>query len=398
MNMTGMNMAGMNLMSMASGTSMNPQSWRMPMGMARAGGWNLMFMGNAFVVETQQAGPRGGDKLYSVNWGMVSAEHRVGRGSVMLQTMLSLEPATVTARRYPLLFQTGETAFGGPIVDGQHPHNFVMGLGVQYARPLGSTILQVYYAPVGDPALGPVAFPHRASAFELPQAPLSHHWQDSTHIATNVITVALKRRKLRLEASGFLGAEPGEQRWRIAWGAPDSYSARFSVFATRDWMFQASAGRLHNPEAHAPGDVIRVTASAHYTRAVAAGDWSTSLIWGRNHSTATQRNLNSWLAETLYPLTRRNILTARAELVAKDELFANIHELEHELEHRAGSTFRIGAFTGGYTREIATLGWMRAALGANASAYSIPPAIKPYYGEHPWGVGIFLRVRLQPQL
>ena len=172
-----MNEAGMYLMNMATGTSMNPLSWPMPMLMPRLGSWNLMLMGEAFLVETQQAAPRGGDKFYSPNTFMLSALHSLAGGSFMFQSMFSLEAATVTNRSYPLLFQTGETAFGRPLVDAQHPHNFFMGLGVQYAHPLGeNTMLQFYYAPVGDPALGPVAYPHRASAQELPQAPLGHHW------------------------------------------------------------------------------------------------------------------------------------------------------------------------------------------------------------------------------
>ena len=158
------------LMDTASGTSRNPLAWPMPMLMERAQGWSLMFMGQAFLVNTQQSGPRGGDKLYSTNWGMASAGHSLGQGAVLLKAMLSLEPATVTDRRYPELFQTGETAYGVPLADAQHPHNFVMELSAQYAHPLGSNaMLHLYYAPVGDPALGPVAYPHRASAAEIPQ-------------------------------------------------------------------------------------------------------------------------------------------------------------------------------------------------------------------------------------
>ena len=186
------NAAGDFLMEQASGTSMNPKSWMMPMIGAKTGAWNWMFMGTAFLVDTQQSGPRGGDKLYSPNWSMIGSEHALGGGSIMFQTMLSIEPATVTDRRYPELFQTGETAFGKPISDGQHPHDLIMALGVQYAHPLGEgTMLQLYFAPVGDPALGPVAFPHRASASEMPQATIGHHWQDSTHIANEVITAGI---------------------------------------------------------------------------------------------------------------------------------------------------------------------------------------------------------------
>ena len=143
-----------------------------------------MFMGQAFLVDTQQTGPRGDDKFYAPNWGMANGHALLWRGGTLaIDLMLSLDPATITNRSYPELFQTGETAYGHTLVDAQHPHNFIMALGFDYAHPRAGSMLQFYYAPVGDPALGPVAFPHRASAFELPQATLSHHWQDSTHIA-----------------------------------------------------------------------------------------------------------------------------------------------------------------------------------------------------------------------
>lgn len=393
-----MNEAGMYLMNMASGTSLNPQSWTMPMFMPRIGSWNLMFMGQAFIVDTQQSGPRGGDKLYSPNTFMLSAEHRLGKGSLMFQSMFSLEPVTVTNRSYPLLFQTGETAFGRSLVDAQHPHNFFMALGVQYARPLGeNTMLQFYYAPVGDPALGPVAFPHRASAAELPEAPLSHHWQDSTHIADNVATIAIRHAWFRFEASGFYGSEPGENRWMIQWASMNSYSGRLSILPSKNWAFQVSAGRLTRPERQAPSDVVRTTASLHYTRPMDSGNaWSTSLIWGRNHDTFTQHNLNSYLAETVYPVGRKNFLTGRIEYVDKDELFADTPGVEERLDRTSGSTFRIGAYTAGYTRDIAIFRHVETGIGANATAYTLPSAIERYYGDRPWAVNVYLRLRLKP--
>jgi len=383
-----MNMAGMLLMNQASGTSMNPLSSPMPMFMPRIGSWNLMLMGQAFVVDTQQTGPRGGDKFFSTNWFMAGAEHRLGRGSLMLQLMISLEPATITNRFYPELFQTGETAYGRPIIDGQHPHNFIMGLGLDYARPLGDNfLLQFYVAPVGDPALGPVAFPHRSSAAELPQAPLGHHWQDSTHIADDVVTVALKRDWFRLEASGFHGAEPGENRWIIQQGAIDSWSTRFSVTPSKDLVAQVSVGRIDHPEALEPGNVVRATASISYSRPLAAGGaWASSLIWGRNHETFTHRNLNSFLAESVLPLRGGNFLTGRFEVVDKDELFAS------------GDVYRIAAFTAGFTHDLPPLlRGVETGVGANLTTYRIPTAITPYYGDHPFGVDIYLRLRLKPR-
>lgn len=398
MNMVDMNAASMDLMNLMSGTSVNPDSWPMPMLMTHFGSWNIMFMGTGFLVDTQQSGPRGGDKLYSTNWLMATAEHRAGEnGAFEVDLMLSLEPATITDRRYPLLFQTGETAYGQPIVDGQHPHNLIMGLGVHYVRELGAnTRLELYVAPVGDPALGPVAYPHRASAAELPQAPISHHWQDSTHISDDVVTAGLAYRKFKLEASGFHGAEPGENRWIIQQGAIDSWSSRLWFFPGKNWAAQISTGRITHPEALQPGDQVRTTASVEYTKPMQGSSWASSVIWGRNHETATGRNLNSYLAESVVAIKRRNFVTGRVELVDKDELFEDEPLVQQTLDILYGSTFRIGAYTIGYTRDIDLFRDVETGVGANFTAYSLPGAIKPYYGDRPIGGNIFIRFRLRP--
>jgi len=398
--MVDMNSASMFLMNESSGTSMNPAAWPMPMLMLHFGKWNTMLMGTAFLVDTQQSGPRGGDKLYSPNWFMASAEHRAGpRGAFEAVLMLSLEPATITDRRYPLLFQTGETAYGAPLVDAQHPHNFIMGLGFHYTHELGEdTILDAYFAPVGDPALGPVAYPHRASAMELPQSTLSHHWQDSSHIVDDVITLGISHNRVKLEASGFHGSEPGENRWIIQYGPINSWSTRLWFFPGKDWAAQVSLGRLAHPEALEPGDQVRTTASLHYTKPMSAGSWSSSLIWGRIHSTATRRDLNSYLAESVLPIRSKNFITGRFELVDKDELFINQPDVEAQLDRLYGSTFRIGAYTIGYTRDVDLFRYVETGIGANFTAYSLPSAIKPYYGDHPVGGNIFIRFRLRSSI
>jgi hypothetical protein len=388
MNMGEMNPAGMFLMNLASGTAANPESWRMPMIMTHAASWNTMFMGTVFLVDTQESGPRGGDKLYSANWFMASAEHSVGKnGAFQTDLMLSLDPATVTNRRYPLLFQTGETAYGLPLEDAQHPHNFIMALGFHYVYQAGAgVVLEAYFAPVGDPALGPVAYPHRVSAMELPQAPISHHLQDSTHIADEVATVGVAYKKVRVEASGFHGAEPGENRWIIEAGPLDSWSARVWLFPTKNWAMQVSAGRIAHPERLESGDQFRTTGSLHYSRSMAGGSWSSSFVWGRTHSTATHRNLNSYLVESVLPVRRKDFLTGRFELVDKDELFAG-----------QPGVYRIAAYTAGYTRDIDWFRWVETGIGANFTAYSLPGAIQPIYGNHPVSGNVFVRFRLKPK-
>jgi hypothetical protein len=393
-----MNAAGMFLMGQSSGTGFNPAAWPMPMLMTRAGSWDLMWMGQAHVAGTHQSGPRGATQAFSANWGMLGAIHRVGRGSVMLRSMLSLDPLTVRGRYYPLLFQTGETAFGRPIEDGQHPHEFVMEVSAHYARALSErSVFNIYYAPVGDAPLGPVAYPHRASAMDMPQATLAHHWQDSTHIANQVLSAGISLGPMRLEAGGFHGAEPDEHRWNIDYGPIDSWAARLSFFPTRRWMGQVSMGRLHNPEAFHDDDVVRMTASAHYVAPRRGGNsWANSFIWARNYKTIERLATHAVVAETTYPVRRRNFLTGRFEWSQRDELFAGDHHLQHELRDETGMrAFNIGAYTAGYIRDFDLFRNVQTGIGGNFTVHTLPDVLKPYYGNRPYGLNLFLRVRLK---
>src|ERR1700719_824229 len=179
----------------SSGTTAQPNSTPAPMLMGMKGQWQFMFHANVFISDLQQSGPRGADRFFSTNWFMGMAQHHAGPGTFTARMMVSLEPATVTGRQYPLLFQQGESAFGLPIVDGQHPHDFFMELPVLYDWKLGEkSLLSFYFAPMGDPAIGPSAYPHRASAAEDPVGPLGHHQEDSTHISSDVVTVGLAHR------------------------------------------------------------------------------------------------------------------------------------------------------------------------------------------------------------
>jgi hypothetical protein len=272
----------------------------------------------------------------------------------MLRSMLSLEPATVTDRRYPLLFQTGETAYGSPLVDAQHPHDFLMELSVQYAHPIGEKgTWNIYYAPVGDPALGPVAFPHRASALELPQAAIGHHWQDSTHIANNVLTGGVTYGKVRLEASGFYGREPNEAPWNIDWGAMNSWSSRLSFFPTKNWTAQLSVGRLKDPESSHPGGVVRTTASVEYVKPAAGKNWwATSFVWGQNYKQEERRRTNAVLAETVVPFWRKNFVTGRKIRVVPTRRVVRVQPRLGERVRRAKGqhAFNVMAYTAGYKR------------------------------------------------
>ena len=213
-----------------SGTAWQPASVPEHEWMWMRGGWELMAHGVIFTDYNQQGGPRGEGKAESVNWAMLMEQHKLGRGTILLRQMFSAESLTSPHPGFPELFQTGETYHGEPLVDHQHPHNVFAELSALYMLPLSEKISwELYGGPSAEPALGPVTYIHRASASELPLAPLSHHLQDSTHTSFGVVTTGFVIERVKLEASAFNGREPNEERWSIQPAALDSWSGRASV-------------------------------------------------------------------------------------------------------------------------------------------------------------------------
>jgi hypothetical protein len=380
-----------------AGTDLEPVSTPSSMLMSVRGNWMLMLHGTAFLNQVQQSGPHGDAKLFSTNWIMPMAQRTFHSGTLSLRAMFSLEPATVTQRRYPELFQQGETAFGMPIVDGQHPHDFLMEIAALYDLSLGEkTLLSFYAAPVGAPAMGPPAYPHRTSASENPLAPLGHHLQDSTHVADDVLTLGLTHRSVRLEASAFHGREPDENRWDFDSGNLDSWSTRLTVSPWRNWSGQYSFAHLGSPEAlHTEDNIDRMTASIAYNRPLANGNWASLLVWGRNSDSPGHLIWNSYLAESTLRFANTNYLWGRLENVDRTNelLLKNTPEPANFQESIIG---RIKALTLGYDREFKFIPHLATAIGGQASFYATPDSLKPIYGSHPVGVLLFVRLRLVP--
>ncbi len=377
-----------------SGTDAEPISTPAPMLMTTRGHWTLMFHANVFVLDEQQSSPRGGDKLFSTNWFMPMAQHKLGRGVFTVRTMLSLEPATVSEERYPLLFEQGETAYGVPIADGQHPHNFFMEIAALYDLKLGArALLSFYAAPVGDPAIGPVAYPHRASAFEDPVAPLGHHQEDSTHISDDVVTMGLTYRVVRIEASGFHGREPGENRWIIQQGSIDSWSIRLTIEPGKNWSGQYSYARIASPEALFPAeDQERMTASILYNRPFHDGNWASTILWGHTRSLEDDAIFDSYLLESTVRFRTRNHAWTRIENAERsNELILGENPLPPGFVEQAIG--RVQAYTLGYDRDVDLLPHLRSAVGAQVTTYGVPDVLRPIYGSHPAGVAVFIRLR-----
>jgi hypothetical protein len=320
-----------------------------------------------------------------------------GPHSVTLRTMISLEPATVTKRRYPLLFQNWETAFGLPIVDGQHPHNLFMEIAGRYDFDVNDkTRLFVYGGPLGEPALGPTAFPHRSSASETPVAMLGHHIQDSTHISYSVITGGISSGPIQLEASTFHGQEPNENRWYIGTGKPDSYSARLSVAPTREVAGQFSIGRINHREPHEPGlDTLRMTASIHHNRTLASGSLASSIIWGRNNDmiNSEERIFNSYALESTLNFKNRNWVWTRIENLDKDRTLL-YGETQEALEVEETPIGRVQAYSFGYERDILRSQlWANIGIGFQFTTYGLTDEMKAVYGNSPKSYIVFLHLR-----
>jgi len=380
----------------AGGTDVAPSSTPSPMLMKDKNGWMLMLHGVAFLNEVQQSGRRGSGKFFSTNWLMPMAQRKLGSGTFTVRAMFSLEPATVTQRRYPELFQQGETAYGRHLIDGQHPHDFVMELAAMYDYKAGEkTLLSLYAAPVGAPALGPMAYPHRESAAENPLAPLGHHLQDSTHITNDVVTLGITHRRVRVEASGFHGREPDEQRWNIDSGRIDSWSARVTVNPAKNWSAQYSIGQLHSPEAlAAEEDVRRMTASVAYNRPFAKGNWASLLAWGRNQSLSDGNIGNGYLLESTLQFMTKNRVWTRIENVDRtNDLLLSGTVTPPGFAERYFA--RVQAYTAGYDREVGNWPHLSVAIGGQFTAYGVDDKLKASYGDHPVAGLVFLRVRLK---
>lgn len=353
--------------------------------------WQLMGHGALFLQYLRESKDRGDDQFGSVNWAMGMARRSVGQGRLSLRAMLSLEPATIGGCGYPDLLASGEICDGAPIVDRQHPHDLFMELGAQYDRPITSGLgLQLYGSLAGEPALGPVAFPHRISAMPNPIAPLSHHWLDATHIAYGVATAGIYTRQWKIEGSIFNGREPDDARYDLDFGALDSFSGRVWFLPTDRVALQISGGHLAEAEAahetETRVDVDRVTASATYHHPFREGSsiWASTIAWGRN--TEEGESTNFLLAETNVTFDEQDTYFGRFEVGGKSAHDLDVHDVE--------DIFTVAKLQAGYVRYFEPWGSLKPGIGATLSMSLVPTALESVYGQRAtFGFGLFVTLR-----
>ena len=378
----------------SSGTAWQPESTPMPDPMIHimSDGWMLMGHGDAYLIYDHAGGDRGGDKTISTNMFMLMARKRVGDGVLGLRGMFSLEPSTIGKNGYPELLQTGETANGrDPLIDRQHPHDLFMELAASYSLPVREhDQVFLYLGLPGEPALGPATFMHRFSGMDNPEAPITHHWLDSTHITFGVATLGyVINDKVKLEGSLFTGREPDQSRWDIETPKMDSQSARITVNPTDDWSLQVSYGHLNSPEQLEPDvDQQRLTASATYNRRFGPADrdnWQTTFAWGRDIN-EPGHTLDAFLLESAVNVDHTHTIFGRFANVEKDELFTEPSPL-------AGSIFRVNKLSLGYIYDFPQTHGVQFGVGALGSIHFIPGALEATYGDTPTSYMLFARAR-----
>jgi YHS domain-containing protein len=373
-----------------SGTGWLPDATPMYAVHTRRGAWQLMLHENLFIQFLHESGDRGHDQFGSINWLMGMADRRAGPGTLRLSGMLSAEPATIRGCGYPDLLASGERCQGEQIHDQQHPHDLVMELSAEYNAPLtGSIRWQVYGGPAGEPALGPVAYPHRLSAMPNPLAPISHHWLDATHITFGVVTAGVYGDRWKTEGSVFNGREPDENRTTLEFAPLDSVSGRVWFLPTPNWAVQVSAGRLTEAEPSESGgsgiDVTRATASATYHSAFRANSiWATTVAWGRNSEPGHASN--AFLLESNLTFDDRNTWFGRFEIVGK-----SAHDLATA---ESADSFTVAKVQGGYTRYLKAWNGLQPGVGGSLSAGLVPERLEAVYGSRVnAGFGVFVTLR-----
>lgn len=376
-----------------SGTAWQPDSGEHGGIALAAGDWSLMLHGELDLVHSWQQGPRGDSDTFPAGMLMAMARRPVGEGTLQLRAMVSPDPIMGKAG-YPLLLASGETANGeDPLVDRQHPHDFFMELSASISQTIGPKSSVFLYAGLpGEPAFGPPPFMHRQSIKASPEAPISHHWLDSTHITFGVVTAGVVADNVKLEASRFNGREPDQHRWNIETGPLDSTAVRLSWNPARDLSLQASWAHLEDSEQLEPGvDQRRLSASGTYTRPMANGWWSTSLAWGRKSlegesydAFALESSLN-WNDWTLF---------GRGEVTENNELLVHDEEGEEGEEHH-GEAFRVGKVSVGLMREFVVAKHLKLGIGGLYAFNFVPDELEAAYGGDPDGAMAFVRLKAE---
>jgi len=223
-------------------------------------------------------------------------------------------------------------------------------------------------------------------------APISHHWQDGTHITFGVVTAGVFTRNVKLEASWFNGREPDENRTNLDYTGRrlDSYSARLTVNPGPRWSLSTWYAYLKSPEGLHPDESLhRIGASALTTQPVGTkGTWSSGLIYGGNDQIGPGPLASSVVLESTLDLDGTNAFFGRAEYVRKSAAELVIPSAPPTTE------YEVGALALGFQRTVGTVAGFAAGAGVRGSVNFVPSSLNAVYGSRaPAGAAIYLQLR-----
>ncbi len=385
----------------ASGTSWQPDVSTHDGLHGEAGGWTLMLHGYLDGVHTDQTGPRGRDRAFVAGHVMgMAARDLSDRDRLSFHIALSPDPL-MGSQGYPLLLASGETADGRtPLIDRQHPHDLFSEVSVSLSHRVGDhTSIFVYAGLPGEPAFGPPAYLHRQSVMDDPEAPISHHWLDSTHISEGVVTFGATADTsvgaVKVEVSRFRGREPDQNRFDIETPNLDSTAVRVAWNPTRTLSLQTSYAHQISPEQLDPADNLdRWSASAIYTQPVGidGGFWATTFAWGRRiviEAGGERRPaLDAFVLESAIHFDRRWTIFGRAERVDNDELLLPPGAVAD------GPALTVGKVSLGGIRDFPLAKHLAFGLGTVVSRNLTPAGLDPSYGGDRTSAVGFVRVKL----
>jgi hypothetical protein len=371
--------------SEGSGSGWMPGNAFVPMSMYHYGEWMAMVHGSVSLRFTRQGGPRGESAFSAPNWFMASVRRSTSEnGTLILRSMLSLDRLTEGGDGYPLLLQSGESWKGEHLVDRQHPHDLFSELSAMYDHRLTDRLNAfAYLAYPGEPALGPPAFMHRASAGFNPDAPISHHWQDATHVSFGVLTAGVVWNRLKLELSAFNGREPNEERFGFDTPRINSRSIRLTFNPVHQLSLQTSVAALRDPENNGV-DVTRSSASLMFAQGISRNTHlESAVIWGQNND--SHAGVTGSLVFEASLRFSEYAIHGRAEIVEKIRHELSIPENPEGVE-------RIRQYSIGVSRSLIGIAGMEARIGAQSTYYALSSDLQRYYGANPVAFQLFLTI------
>ncbi|MEA2462483.1 MAG: hypothetical protein QOJ98_230, partial [Acidobacteriota bacterium] len=340
---------GLDPMRNVSGTTANPgpSLWVT----SSPGGWTFFHGFDAHVTYLTQTGPEEQEsEVFSTNWLGAGVHRNIGsRAFILARGRVSLEPFTIQEDGYPQFFQyvPGEL----DPTDRMRASDLFGEAAVQVGfRPTQTTLISLYGALVGQPALGAAPAQLRQSGVDFAEAPFAYDIQETYADSASVVTAGFSTSWIALEASAFHdGATTGDHT-DIVTGDIDSHSARVTLMSPNA-MIQVSRGELGEDLAQ------RTVTSASFS-------YNASMIAATALWTRREFENDALAPETAYGLElalrgSRNTFMVRAEHVDRPAGFP-FPNLPVGVAVEPATHF-----TGGYLFDFIAGGRYRAGVGVN---------------------------------